>query len=485
MRRFISLLSIMCFLLSAFSAQGAPLERQWVTRYSSPGYERDGATGLAVDHLGNVYVTGGAGFGIYGSKPFTTIKYGPDGKQLWVAEYEYGFGAAGLALDNSGNVYVAGTCAGWVGEETDYATVKYDTDGNELWVAIYEDPGDPCGPEEAHALVVDSAGNVYVTGESTNDYATVKYDSDGNELWAARYDSLGYDYAYALAVDGLNNVYVTGWSDGGYATIKYDPNGDQLWVAHYNGPGDDEDIPSALAVDALGNVYVAGDSYGGSTFYDYATVKYDPNGDELWVARYNGPGDDYDGAFALAVDDTGNAYVTGVSDGGSMWRDYVTIKYDPNGDQVWIARYSSDGMRVDHAYALAVDNSGNVYVTGESDGDYATVKYDPNGNELWVDRYDGPGTDEDIASALAVDNSGNVYVTGGSDGDGTDYDYATIKYSPVVVGFGVFVKFAQQWPDVGPGLASDLDKDNDVDMADLRLLTELWLDYYPSEWMLK
>jgi hypothetical protein len=80
-----------------------------------------------------------------------------------------------------------------------------------------------------------------------------------------------------------------------------------------------------------------------------------------------------------------------------------------------------------------VDGSGNVYVTGGSVGsgpgqDYATIKYYANGDTAWVRRYNGPGDNSDGASAVAVDGSGNVYVTGGSVGDGTGGDFATIKY---------------------------------------------------------
>ena len=75
-----------------------------------------------------------------------------------------------------------------------------------------------------------------------------------------------------------------------------------------------------------------------------------------------------------------------------------------------------------------MDNLGNVYVTGISEGDFATIKYDPNGVEQWVERYDGPGNGTDYASSIAVDSSYNVYVSGKSMGSGTDYDFATIKY---------------------------------------------------------
>nr|MDQ2987388.1 SBBP repeat-containing protein [Armatimonadota bacterium] len=261
-----------------------------------------------------------------------------------------------------------------------------------------------------------------------------------NQLWVARYNGPGnsYDLAHALAVDGAGNVYVTGYSLGAgtredYATIKYGSNGNQLWLARYNGPGNEYDYANALAVDAAGNVYVTGESYGGENDFDYATIKYDSNGNQLWVARYDGPGNDLDLAWALAVDGAGSVYVTGSSVGAGTFSDYATIKYDSNGNELWVARYNGPGNNDDSATALAVDGAGNVYVTGSSYGpgtfyDYATIKYDSNGNQVWLARYNGTGNGNDFASALTVDGAGNVYVTGGSQGVGPGPDYATIKY---------------------------------------------------------
>jgi hypothetical protein len=205
------------------------------------------------------------------------------------------------------------------------------------------------------------------------------------------------------------------------------------WAARYNGPGSGNDTASALTIDAAGNVYVTGASVGSGGDSDYATVKYDGSGNELWVARYNGPGSGNDTASALAIDAAGNVYVTGASVGSGGDSDYATVKYDGNGNELWAARYNGPGSGIDTASALAIDAAGNVYVTGASvglggDSDYATVMYDGNGNELWVARYNGPGNGIDTASAPAVDGAGNVYVTGASVGSGGDSDYATVKY---------------------------------------------------------
>jgi len=103
----------------------------------------------------------------------------------------------------------------------------------------------------------------------------------------------------------------------------------EAWVARYNGPGNGTDYATALAVDSQGNVYVTGVSEGSGTGRDYATIKYDANGTQLWVRRYNGPGNGWDDAFALAVDRQGNVYVTGWSIGSGTGDDYATIKYVP------------------------------------------------------------------------------------------------------------------------------------------------------------
>lgn len=306
------------------------------------------------------------------------------------------------------------------------------------WVARYNNPYDSY--DAAKALAVDSSGNVYVTGESdggpaSSDYVTIKYASDGNQVWERRYNGPGNDSdnPYGLEIDNWGNIYVAGYSEGNgtdtdYAVVKYSPDGNQIWVGRYNGPANDFDNALALVVDDAGNAYVTGQSQGGATSCDYATVKFSPDGNQLWAARYNHPPSNYDSPHALAVDKWGNVCVTGFSR-DPYGRDYATVKYDSNGNQLWVARHDGGD-----ATAVVIDDAGQVYVTGFSGSggsgsyDFATIKYSPDGNELWVAHYNGPGNGSDYATALAVDSSGNVYVTGESAGSGTGYDYATVKY---------------------------------------------------------
>jgi len=414
----------------------------WVAGYNGPGNNIDEAHAIGVDTSGNVYVTGWS----YGSGAFdyATIKYNSTGQQQWVARYT-GFqgsgddGANAIAVDGSGNVYVTGQSTG-LGTAEDYATIKYNAAGQQQWIARYNGPGN--STDTAYAIAVDGSGNVYVAGTSDSggqganyDYLTIKYDSAGQEQWVARYDGPGNegDDAYAIAIDTSGNVYVTGVSvgsgtDADYATIKYNSSGQQQWVARYNGPANGLDQGEAIALDDSANVYVTGWSRGAGTNFDYATIKYDSNGQQQWAARYHGPGTGLDQANAIAVDGSGNVYVTGESNGSGTASDYATIKYNSAGQQQWVARYNGPANSGDEANAIALDSSGNVYVTGQSygaggDTDFATVKYDSTGQEEWVIRYNGSGNPYDFGFAIAVDQSANVYVTGESNAD-----YAAIKY---------------------------------------------------------
>ncbi len=424
-------------------------EQEWVAIYDGPGNNNDGATSLAVGG-GNVYVTGSS-YDSVTDEDYATVKYDNSGNQVWVARYNglgnFSDAATCLAVDG-GNVYVTGWSWG-SGTGRDYATVKYDAFGNQMWVARYNGPGN--GWDEASSLALDGGGNVYVTGWSEgsgtyDDYATVKYDASGNQIWVAHYDGPlnGEDHANSMAVDGGGNVYVTGGSYSNvsqdYATVKYDVLGNQLWVARYNGPANFDDEAQSLAVDDGGNVYVTGKSTGWGTYDDYATIKYDCFGNWVWAARYNGPENWYDLPYSLALDGGGNVYVTGRSFGSGTGYDYTTIKYDASGNRLWVARYNGPaGNGWDQANSIAVDDNCNVYITGESarflfspyNYDYATVKYDASGNQLWVARYNGPGDNSDQANSLAVDGNGSVYVTGRSYSSATlsPSDYATIKYS--------------------------------------------------------
>ncbi len=259
--------------------------------------------------------------------------------------------------------------------------------------------------------------------------------------WARRYSLVDspWDDPTAMAVDIHGNVYVTGYSEGqgtrlDYATIKYSPEGEELWVRRYNGPANGDDGAMAIAIDGQDNVYVTGWSDGPGIRTDYVTIKYAADGRQLWVQRYHTPGNGNHYPRAIVADGQGNVYVTGES---HSWEsrtdsDFATIKYNTDGKRLWVRRYNGPGNGWDEPNAIAVDHRGNVYVTGNSEGyrtgyDFATIMYDSKGRQIWVSRYQGPGIatlyNNDYARAIAVDGQGNVYVTGASSDEWGDYHH--------------------------------------------------------------
>ncbi|MFL5810080.1 MAG: SBBP repeat-containing protein, partial [Flavisolibacter sp.] len=202
--------------------------------------------------------------------------------------------------------------------------------------------------------------------------------------------------------------------------------------------------PVSIKTDGSGNVYVLG-VLNDQTFQEnFMLVKYNSGGIMQWMQSYNGAANRSDRPAALVVDASGNAYVTGTSGlafANSTTSEIVTIKYNTAGVQQWIAKFFRADTLPSESHAIAVDDAGNVYITGSTivaplAYDYITIKYDAAGNEQWVTTYNGTANSVDISKFIAVDAAGNVYITGQSIGlisrflfnRLTGYDYVTIKY---------------------------------------------------------
>ncbi|MFO8009613.1 MAG: hypothetical protein R6U89_02260 [Dehalococcoidia bacterium] len=226
-------------------------------------------------------------------------------------------------------------------------------------------------------------------------------------IWSKRYEA-EVTFSGAMVVDDNGNVYITGGTLSGksdetmdYVTIKYDAEGEQSWVSRYDGGGLDQSI--AMTLDSNGNVYVTGQSAKNqfASTYDYATVKYDNNGFELWAVRYKTPEESGYGASSIALDEFGNVYVSGVAG---------TIKYDQWGKQLWVN--DSDTLDIRDVYqpklGLVLDEKGNSYVLRNT----SLVKYSPDGKRLWgADSIKSSGTNA-ILHTVALDRDSNVYIAG-------------------------------------------------------------------------
>jgi len=396
------------FLIIKYSNSGTKL---WEQRYDSLFDDR--AEAVAVDSAGDVYVTGNGGNA--GLPPdnidYVTVKYrGTDGGLIWQQRYN-GTGdgadhAKALSVDPAGDyVYVTGTSAG-TGGNTDYATIKYaGSDGSYRWNfpgPTYATRYDGGANDTAVSVAADSSGNVYVTGSSDQGYTkivTLRYDANGTQAWVQSYFSYASAYATTVTLDNSGHLLVAGQSYADPAkgldlvVLKYDrADGNMVspFPVYFNDNGADNSaqVSSALVVDPGDHIYVVG-----STEISY---------------------------------DTGNI------------RQSLAIKLNSAGDRLWARKYIGPSMNSTEALAVAVDGVGSVYAAGydlvsETEGipDFITIKYDAAGNELWTRRYDGPVHAGDQAVAMALDSAGHVFVIGPSEGLETSRDFCTIRYDPL------------------------------------------------------
>jgi uncharacterized delta-60 repeat protein len=431
----------------------------WTMSHNGPMRGSDKATEVALGPSGDIYV-GGYDGEVYGDAgDYTLYRYTPGGDSVWSRRYD---GPAGsydepraMATDPAGQVYMTGYSAS--PGHFDYATVVFDASGTQLWDHVYDGPA-TSGSDYAYDLTRDAAGNTYITGMSDGgaangyDFMTFKFDPAGNVVWDRRYGGPGNssDGARGIAVDAAGNVYVTGYSNDwddtrdDYLTVKYDASGTFQWEHRYDGAGSSWDLSYFVRVDGAGSIYVAGHSAGAALDHDILTLKLDANGVRQWVRSYDGPGNSNDKARGMELDAAGNVYVTGVSEGDGTQTDWVTLKYNSDGDLLWVERWDAGFGRNDEPLGLHVEDA-SVYVTGYSDDpgvaryDCVTIRYsqcsdidndgtcDGDDNCPSTSNYDQTDTDSD-GLGDACDNCPTVSNPGQLDGDGDGIGDACEEY---------------------------------------------------------
>ncbi|MFH0702176.1 MAG: SBBP repeat-containing protein [bacterium] len=326
----------------------------------------------------------------------------------------------GIAIDSSGNVYLTGYQASATYGGNDIAVIKLDSSGTMQWQKKIGGASDDRGND----IAVDSSGNIYITGCQYSDaygnfdIAVIKLNSSGTMQWQKKIGGASDDRGNGITIDNSGNVYLTGYqSSDSYGTediavIKLDSSGTIQWQKKIGGAN--SDISYEIAVDNSGNVYATGyqfsNVYGN---YDIFLIKLDSSGTIQWQKKIGGTSIDI--GLGIAVDSSENVYLTGyqASDtyGGN---DIFAIKLNSSGTIQWQKKIG--GANGDISYAIAVDNSGNVYLTGyqASDtyggNDIAVIKLDSSGTMQWQKKIGGASDDNGIG--IAVDSNGNMYVSG-------------------------------------------------------------------------
>lgn len=342
------------------------------------------------------------------------------------------------------------------------------------------------------SIVSDNLGNSYVTGsfqgnatfgevsftnEPYNEIYVAKLDSSGNYLWVRRAGrSASSDEGYGIALDSQSNVYVTGKFTGtssfGAITLtasgkgdifvaKLDHNGNWLWAVKAGGSNSsNSDFGYSIAVDTSDNVVVTGCFWGTSPFgsysitssggYDIFIAKLDTIGNWLWAKKAGCSSSLYDDCGkGVAVDNTGNIYITGYFYGVASFgvttldnygdTDVFIAKLDGNGSWLWAQQAGGTGW--DYGYGISVDSSANIHfiarftgtgtfgqfsVTSYGAADVLVANISSSGSWQWASR--GGGTDSDNGMAIANDSAGNSYVTGYFSGSATFGTTQLISY---------------------------------------------------------
>ncbi|MGJ8660619.1 MAG: SBBP repeat-containing protein [Bacteroidota bacterium] len=348
------------------------------------------------------------------------------------------------------------------------------------------------------SISVDALGNVYNTGyfqgtvdfdpgagitnlvsAGQQDVFIQKLDASGNFLWAKSFGGSLSDQGLSITIDASGNVYTTGNFSGtvdfepGAGTTnltsagsvdvfiqKLDASGNFIWAKSFGGASDD--IGYSITLDASGNLYTTGDFSGTVDFdpgagttnltsagqKDVFIQKLDPSGNFLWAKSFGGSLSEF--SYSNTVDALGNVYTTGYFVGTADFdpgagttnltpigsADIYVQKLDPSGNFLWAKAFGSASF--DLGQSISVDNSGNVYTTGDFSGtadfdpgagttnltpagsaDIYVQKLDPSGNFLWAKSFGS--TSYDQGKSISVDNSGNVYTLGQFDGT-VDFD---------------------------------------------------------------
>ena len=417
------------------------------------GNGNDRPSAMAVTPAGNIVITGRTRGG-NGDDDFHTVQYSSAGTLMWPANWA---GAAGhdrplaIAVDASNNVYVTGQSDRDASALVNYdiSTVKYNSTGAQQWQRYWA--GTAANDDVPTAITTDASGNIFICGTTdvdatsatNNDWVILKYDGSGTLGWQKTVSGSrnNDDAANSVVTDGSGNVYVAGsinnnttQKDAG--AVKYDSNGNLVFNKPYNGLGDFNDNSFAMVQDAGGYTYAAGYTYNEQNNRDIFITKIDVAGNTVISKTFQGTKGDDDELNSLVYDSNGYLYACGYTKVSGQKSDFITIKYTFNLDTVWTRTYNYSANQSDKAVSLAVDASGNVYVTGRSDSDandtldnrdIVTIKYNSSGVQQWFQRYNGTANLNDEPVKLILDNNGNVLIAGYSS-NATDKDIALIAY---------------------------------------------------------
>ncbi|MEN9582479.1 MAG: hypothetical protein RL641_433 [Candidatus Parcubacteria bacterium] len=448
-RKLIHLVIIFLLLLNTSTFARKYYNKDWVDTKGLPDSIDWGCT--TYTQGGDLALTGNTVISA-GNTDIITILYDHDGNALWTQYFDGGsnlkdYGVA-ITTDQNNNIYVAGAVTGSNGY-FDIVLLKYDHSGNLQWSTTWD------GNDHLHdiptALTLDNFGNIYVTGLyftlfNQTDFVTLKFEPNGSFSWVSTYDNVHLqEAATSITMAQNGNIVVAGGSaqaanSWDFAIVTYKTDGTQVGVERITGVGVGSDKALAITKDNSGNIFLTGYTEDGSN-KNIQTVKINPTIGLEWIKIFDGDGLE-DVAQTMGIDVNGNIIVSGYTKKTNGGYDFITIKYDPSGNELWQRRYSApDESKPAKAKKLTLDQLGNIFITGKlfnnGDNNYVTIKYNPDGEIVWEETYNGVGNGDDEPLNIQLDMKGNIFVTGISQDANLTKRYTTVKYSYLELSEGV------------------------------------------------
>ena len=369
--------------------------------------------------------------------------------RIWATYYggNNSDGGNNICTDNSGNLYVTGQ------------TYNYNI------------------PNNFPTQELTGAYNQTVHGGGNLDGFILKFNNSGERIWATYYGGSNFDVFGSICTDNSGNLYVTGHTrgtnfptqtlfgaynqtyGGGYDVfiLKFNSSGARIWATYYGGSKGDYGFD--ICTDNSGNLYVTGgtesinfpkqilpEAYNQTTCggsHDAFILKFNSSGARLWATYYGGT--NYDVGYEICTDNSSNLYVTGETRGTNFPKqilsgaynqttfggstDAFILKFNNSGERLWSTYYGGSGE--DKGYDICTDNTGNLDVTGYTNGSFPTqtlsgayndithngyfdifiLKFNSSSERIWATYYGGSGNDY-YGSGICTDNTGNFYVTG-------------------------------------------------------------------------
>ncbi len=277
-------------------------------------------------------------------------------------------------------------------------------------------------------IVIDSSENIIISGSisgyanTSDNMVIVKFNSTGQYQWNKTWGFVGVKgVGQAIAIDSSDNIFIVGLAEPGYGLrlVKFNSFGDYQWNTTYSNYRGGLEI-STLSLDQYGNIYVVGTN--GSILADIFISKFNHLGIEQWRYIYDEPASSFSAAD-LVLDSSNNIYVV-----GNNLSDIILVKLSNLGNFQWAL--TLDGILEENfdqkqAYAMVLDSSDNIYISGHGQFDFLLIKLDSSGTIQWF-RTQHLGI-YNMGYDVALDSMDNIYIVGDT-GPGNDLDMGVVRY---------------------------------------------------------